>query len=141
MKVVASVVGTFIVVAILTIILGFAFGWFKTGVGVVSADNVKAQNEQVIGHYNDMIAAAKNTCTVQKAAKSQDERSALLVEDPTLAYTATFNRIVADYNSSVDNLFKAGIVKPKGYPESVDINSLDTEDWCSVPKQLLDLRK
>ena len=139
LKITLVVVAGFLASLIL-VVIGFVSKWFDTAVDVVSPDNVKAQHEQVIGKYNGMIAAADNTCTVQESGTAGNDRSATLVEDPTLAYQATFRKIVSEYNSSVDNLFKAGIVAPPGDPESVDINSLDTSDWCTVSDQLIDSR-
>lgn len=122
-------------------IIGFTQGWFRAATDIVSPDNVKRQHAQVIGKYEDLIAAADNTCTVQEAGESEvTDRSATFVESPTLAYEATFRSIVADYNASVDNLFEAGIVAPPGYPESVDLKSLDTTDWCTVSDQLINLK-
>lgn len=134
-----SVVG--VILALLVVfVVGFATKWFGTAVDVVSPNNVKAQYEQVIDKFEAMSASAKNACTVQKSSLTENKRSATLVEDPMLAYSATFNRNVADYNSAMDNLFKAKIVAPAGYPSSVDVNQIDTEDWCTVDKQLRNLK-
>lgn len=132
--------GAFIGLAVVFGVIGLGIGWFKAGTDIVAPENVKAQHEQVIGKYEAAIAAAGNACTVQDGTKEGDEKSPTLVESPVLAYEATFRSIIADYNSSVDNLFKAGIVAPPGYPESVQMKDLDTKDWCSVPDQLTDLR-
>jgi hypothetical protein len=139
-KVTFSCLGIIVVLAIVFGVTGLALGWFRTATEVVSPANVKAQHEQVIGKYESMIAAAGNACTVQGSDGKSSEKSPTLVESPVLAYEATFRRIVADYNASVDNLFKAGIVAPPGYPESVDLKSIDTTDWCTVPDQLIALR-
>lgn len=130
----------FVAVAVLAI-MSFAGKWFDTAVEVVSPDNVTTQHEQVIMNYESMIAAADNICVVQEsAAKEETGRSALIVESPTLAYEATFRNIVSEYNQAQDNLFKAKIVAPAGYPKSLAIKSLDTEDWCTVSQQLLDMK-
>lgn len=139
-KIVLAVIGAFLALGLVFTFLGLAFGWIGAGAKVVSADNVRTQHAVVIGHFNAMDASAKNACTVQKSATGSSDRSPTLVEDPMLAYSATFNSIAADYNSAVDNNFKAGIVAPSGYPESVYINSIDTEDWCTVSKQLQNMR-
>lgn len=136
----AFAIGTVLALVLVFAGIGYVAKWGNTAVDIVSPENVKAQHEQVIGKFNSMIASAKNTCTVQKAGTAGGKRSSTLVEDPTLAYSATFNKIVSEYNSSVDNLFKAGIVAPPGYPKSVELNELDTTDWCSVPKQLIALK-
>jgi hypothetical protein len=124
-------------VIVVLAIIGFASGWGRTAVQVVSPENVKAQHELVIGHYNDLRAAADNLCTVQEAAAvEKSDRSPVLVESATLAYEATFRNIRADYNAAVENLFKAKIVMPAGYPTSTELNALDTKDWCHVTEQL-----
>ena len=121
-------------------IINLVSGWGKAATDVVSADNVKIQHEQIIGKYESMIAAADNNCQIQQAGESEsNSKSPTLVEDPTLAYAATFRNIVADYNSSMDNLFKAKIVAPSGYPKSVELHNLDTSDWCTVSSQIRSL--
>lgn len=132
-----AVIGVFFLVVVVGTIVGFANNWGRAAIDVVSPENVKAQHEKVIGNYNAMIASASNVCSVQKsAAKTADPKAPTLVESPTLAYEATFRNIVSDYNASVENLFKAKIVAPPGYPTSVQLNKLDTADWCTVPAQL-----
>jgi hypothetical protein len=136
LKIIGAILGVLLVIWA----IGFTAGWFMTGAAVVSPENVKAQHEQVIGKYEAMIAAAGNACTVQQSQPEGSDKSPTLVEKPVLAYAATFRSIAASYNSSVDNLFKAGIVAPPGYPKSVDIKALDTSDWCTVPDQLAALK-
>lgn len=121
-------------------LIGLAQGWFQAGKDIVSPENVKRQHSQVIGAYESLIAAADNVCSVQEDVVEADGRSATFVESPTLAYEATFRDIVADYNSTVDNLFKAGIVAPPGYPDSIELKSLDTTDWCTVSQQLKEMK-
>lgn len=139
MKTVLAFIGTIIGAVIILALLGFGLGWFKAGTDIVSADNVKKQHELVIDKYNSMIAAADNVCTAQGTVE-KGERSPTLVENPTTAYEATFRSIVKDYNNAVDNLFKAKIVKPEGYPSSVMLNELDTSDWCTVSDQVRSLK-
>lgn len=132
-----AIVGTVLLIGLVGTIVGFANKWGQTAIDVVSPENVKKQHEKVIDNYNSMISSASNVCSVQKStAKTVDPKAPTLVESPTLAYEATFRNIVADYNSSVENLFKAKIVAPAGYPTSVQLNKLDTTDWCTVPAQL-----
>lgn len=140
-KVLLTVLGIFAGVVILGLI-GFGMKWIGTAVEVVSPDNVITQHEQVIQGYEAMIASAGNICVVQESAeKEEDSRSPLLVESPTLAYEATFRNIVSEYNQAQDNLFKAKIVAPAGYPKSVAVKSLDTTDWCTVADQLYEMKQ
>lgn len=117
-------------------IIGLVSGWGKAAGDVVSAENVKAQHEKVIGHHQAMIAAADNACTVQSGESEGNSKSPTMVENPTLAYEATFRNIVAVYNASMDNVFKAGLVAPPGYPSSIELANLDTSDWCTVSSQI-----
>lgn len=120
---------------------GFIGSWAQTGVDVISPENVKAQHETVIGKYNAMLTTADNACTVQEAGEAPGtNRSATLVESPTLAYEATFRNARTGYNNAVDNLFKAKIVAPPGYPKSVNTLDVDTDDWCTVSEQIRALR-
>lgn len=132
----------FIAIVVVFSIMAFVGKWFDTAVEVVSPDNVITQHEQVIQGYEAMIASAGNICVVQESAeKEKDSRSPLLVESPTLAYEATFRNIVSEYNQAQDNLFKAKIVAPAGYPKSVAIKNLDTSDWCTVADQLYEMKQ
>lgn len=140
-KIVLGSIAAFVALAVLLGIAGFALGWFNKGTKVVSASNVEKQYGVVIGKYNDMIAGAQNVCTVQKAGeKPKTEQSPTLVESPTLAYEATFRKLVADYNKTVDNPFEGQIVVPPGYPTSSQLNNLDTKNWCTVSDQLKALK-
>lgn len=140
-KVIWSTIGILLAIILVVGGLNYIGAWGSKAAEVVSPQNVQKQHEVVIDHYNSMIAAAGNACTVQQsAAKEKTSKTPVIVEDPTLAYAATFRRIVSTYNSSVDNLFKAGIVAPPGYPKSVDVNSIDTTDWCMVEGQILNMR-
>lgn len=141
MKLFAKIAGIFLLFFLLIAVLGWSLGWFSKGVSIVGPQNVERQYEQVISDYEALVAAAGNACTVQTAGESEKNgKSPTLVEDPTLAYQATYRSIEARYNSTVDNLFKAGIVKPAGYPSSEEIRAIDTSDWCEVEQQLFQIR-
>lgn len=135
-KIFWSTVGIFVLIGVVTTVIGFANNWGRTAVDVVSPDNVKKQHEQIIGKYNSMIAAADNVCTVSKSSATDASKAPTLVENSTTAYQSTFRNIVTDYNSSMENIFKAKIVAPEGYPKSVPLSKLDTKDWCTVSDQI-----
>ena len=130
-----------LLVSLIFAIIGFANKWFDRGVEIVSPQNVEKQHEQIIGKYESAIASARNICQIQGKVSEGTNRSATLVEGVDTAYIATFNNIVQDYNSSMDNLFKAKIVAPNGYPKSVQLHNLDLSDWCTVDDQLLELKR
>lgn len=140
-KIVAAVTGAFLAAVLLFTALGFGLGWFKTGVGVVSAENVKKQHTKVIGQYNDMIAAAQNACSVQTSVSgTKTGKDALVLESPLAAREATFRTLISKYSATVDNPFEGAIVVPDGYPSSADLSDLDTSDWCTVDTQLKELK-
>lgn len=117
---------------------GVIGSWVGEGTKVVSAPHVTEQHEKVITHYNGMIAAANNACNAITTAGN--DRSATLVEDPAMAYKATYRSIEADYVSTIDNIFKAGLVGPPGYPSSAQIKAIDSSDFCTVGEDLIHLR-
>lgn len=112
--------------------------WVGEGKKVVSAPHVTEMHELVISHYNSMIAAANNACNAITTAGN--DRSATLVEDPAMAYKATFRAIQTDYASAMDNVFKAGLVGPPGYPSASQVKAIDTTDFCAVGEDLIHLR-
>lgn len=140
-KIVGVSIASLLGIAVVVSLLGLAFGWIGSGAKIVSADNVRKQHEFVISQFNAMDASAKKACAVQKSSeKSPDSMAPTLVENPMIAYESTFFSNVAAYNSAIDNTFKAGIVGPSGYPNSIDVNLINTDDWCTVSNQLLDGR-
>ncbi|GAA1412082.1 hypothetical protein AUR04nite_00040 [Glutamicibacter uratoxydans] len=112
--------------------------WVGEGKKVVSAPHVTEQYEVVIDHYNSMIAAANNACNAITTAKN--DRSSTIVEDPAMAYKATFRKIQAEYGNALDNVFKAGLVGPQGYPSADAVRNLDTRDFCLVGEDLIHMR-
>lgn len=84
-------------------------GYRKEGKRVISVENVKEQNTRIIEDWESMNAAADNACAVGEAqARGADDPT--LVEDPTVAYRATYNRIRVDYNRRFANLYEAQAV-------------------------------
>lgn len=136
-----AAVGGFVLLAVTVTLVGFGMGWLNTGVGVVSAKNVKKQETLVINRYNDMIAAADNACSAQQAAAgTKSDKDALVLESPIAAREATFRSLVSKYSAAVDNPFEGKIVIPDGYPTSAELGGLDTSDWCTVSDQLQALK-
>lgn len=112
--------------------------WWGEGKKVVSAPHVTEQYEVVIGHYNSMIAAANNACNA--ITSTGNDRSSTLVEDPAMAYKATFRAIQTEYVNALDNVFKAGLVGPPGYPSPDEVKAINTKDFCLVGEDLIHMR-
>lgn len=128
-------VAALVALIIVGTVVGFGLGWFGKAADVVSANNTEKQYTVVIGHYNSLIVAAENACDAQKAAPKSTPGT-VMVENPSLAYGATYRRIAGDYKSSIDNPFEGKIVKPEGYPTSAQLDAIDTKDWCTVAPQV-----
>lgn len=127
-----KVLGWAIAFVVAVIALWLIIGWVTTSANVVSAGNVKEQHTQVIQNWEAMVAAAENACTVQKSATTNDPSDPVLVENPVLAYEATFRRIKVEYERRMQNFFEAKIVAPSGYPTKVPYNS----DWCKLAEEM-----
>lgn len=122
-----------IVLGIIGSIFGYVHSWGNEAARVVSPVNVTEQFDAVITDWQDMQAAADNACNAQTAAKRTSDP--VMVEDPALAYAATYRRIAVDYNARQQNIFKAGKVGPPGYPKTAPVVPAQG-DWCGVSDNL-----
>lgn len=130
-------IGAVVALAVIFGIIGTSLGWFNAGREVVSASNTKNQFREIKGDWAELNSAAGNACSVVGNAKGSDAQS--FVEDPAVAYAATYRRIVADYNRRMDNIFEAQLVGPKDYPRAIpefDETKGQNPDWCGVTSQL-----
>jgi hypothetical protein len=95
----------------------------------------------VITKWNALSKSAENACLAQDESES-DSNSPVLVEDPSFAYKATYRSIKAEYNSTMNDIFKAGFIGPSGYPRQIPSDWTDgpKDDFCSVSSQLIDLK-
>lgn len=125
--------GLLLVLGIGFTLLGFAQGWFSRGAEIVGPRNVSDQHFQIAEGWQSLQVAAANVCTA--GTTQANENSPTLVEDPTLAYKATFRNIAAEYNRRQANLFEAKIAGPPGYPERVVIPG-DGADWCTISGEM-----
>lgn len=127
--------------AVLVLIIGGIFAsWFFFIADKASPENVQQQHTEVIDAFNGVLNAADNACVMQGSPSDSGGRGPTLVEDPNAAYLSTFNNSLKNYNDSVDNLFRAGIVRPSGYPDHISVSDLDTSDWCTVSSQVQELK-
>ena len=141
LRVLLTVVGVTVVIGATMSVVGLATGWGGKAVKVVSPANVQKQYAVIIDDWNSLSKAAYNACMAQGA--TPDPNSPTMVESPALAYAATYRNIQAHYNSAWDNVFKAGLVGPAGYPRHVDTFPELTgpnPDFCAVSMKLNDLR-
>lgn len=122
-----------VALSIIGALLGLFGSWGNEAKRVVSPTNVTEQFDAVITDWQDMQAAADNACAAQESAKQDGDP--VMVEDPALAYAATYRRIAVDYNSRQQNIFKAGKVGPPGYPKIAPTVPAKP-DWCTVSTQL-----
>jgi hypothetical protein len=99
-------------------LIGSALGWFsawaKEPARILSPENVKAQWAFAYGYEESLKTAARNVCGVREALIDpkidNDEAKTRRRELTTL--TQNYNRILAQYNAKLRNMFEAKIVKP-----------------------------
>lgn len=122
-------------------VIGFAAGWFNTGKDIVSPQNIKTQNYNAREEWNSLVVGADNAC---QASGPVSENSQTFLEDPSVAFSATYRRIWVEYNRRMDNVFEAGsgVVHRLGlgkYPRHVpDFPEAHGKhpDWCAVSEKL-----
>lgn len=112
-----AVLAVAIVLAVVGGIIGFVGDWGGEAKRVASPDNVREQNTAVIENWEGMQAAAVNACNAKDSA--QDKNDPTLVEDPALAYKATYRRQRADYNRRMANLYEAQAVRNLPLPSNL----------------------
>lgn len=91
--------------------------WGSEAARVTGVENTREQYQALIGGYENLKAAAINSCNAGDGEVS--DAGPTLLEDPTVAYAATYNRIAADYNRRFANWFEAGgllVDLPSEYP-------------------------
>jgi hypothetical protein len=138
-KIFWTVVGVVVVISLVFGVIGFFGGWFSEGKRIVSPTNVKAQHTAIIENWETAITSSRNACSVGNPDKEEGDPT--LVEDPALAYAATYRRVVVDYNRRQKNLFESRLVGPSGYPREIPrLDNGPETDWCEVAAQLESLR-
>ncbi|BDZ52604.1 hypothetical protein GCM10025867_48450 (plasmid) [Frondihabitans sucicola] len=138
---VAGAIALFVVLYLVFGVIGRGLGWFDAKADVISAPNVKAQTETITKDWAGLVQSADNACSAVNAATTSN--SPTMIEDPAQAYAATYRSIVADYNATMANDFKAKDVAPTGYPTSIpnfDETHGAKPDWCAVSTKLADLK-
>lgn len=138
----AAIVGVAAALVVISLVgCSVAGSYVNKGVEKLSADNVEAQFDTVIRHWEGMTTAANNACQVTAGERSDD--SPVLVESPAMAYAATYRNLRQKYNAAQADIFKAKLLGPPGYPKEVpdfpETNGA-SPDFCTVAAELDALR-
>lgn len=104
-------------IAVIWAVVSWIGSWGGEAARITSPDNVREQNTTIIDDWENLDAAAQNVCQVRDAAKQDGDPT--LVEDPALAYKATYRRIAADYNRRMANLYEAQAVRHLPLPSNL----------------------
>lgn len=117
LKIVLAVILVSLVLGFIGCVTGIIGGYGNEAKRVVGVENVKEQNTAIIEDWESMEAAAANACGAKTAAKESGDP--VLVEDPALAYKATYRRIRVDYNRRMANLYEAQAVRGLPLPHNL----------------------
>lgn len=116
-KWIAIAITVAVVIAVVGGVIGFVGDWGSEAKRVASPENVREQNTAIIEAWQGMEAAAANACNAKDSAKENGDPT--LVEDPALAYKATYRRLRADYNRRMANLYEAQAVRNLPLPSNL----------------------
>lgn len=97
-------------------VLSWASSWGGEAKRITGPDNSREQTTAVLADWRGLQAAAGNACDAKTNAGTD---SPTLVEDPTLAYRATYRRIKADYDRRMGNLFEAAATRKLPLPDAL----------------------
>jgi hypothetical protein len=112
----AKVIGGFLALALILGVFGFAMGWFRTGVKVISPANVTAQYRLAFQDYNGLQATASNACVMRDSLATLSGDAFNQRQSELLAVIANYNRVKAEYEARMQNIFEANKVKPAQLP-------------------------
>lgn len=104
----------------------FAFGWFNTGVQVISPENVKAQWQFAYDYDAALKAIANNWCTLKKAedAETNPDYKTQRVSQ-RLAVETQYRTKQAEFDGRLRDAFRAKLVAPPDVPHQAP--SLETQ--------------
>lgn len=114
---VAAAVGLLVALVVVLTVVGFAAGWFRAGVEVISPANVKEQWAFAYSYDRSLGALAGTWCsakTAEVAETNPDYRSQRTTQ--RLAYENQYRNVEAQYDAALANAFKAKLVKPSDVP-------------------------
>lgn len=114
---VAATVGLLVALVVVLTVVGFAAGWFRAGVEVISPANVKEQWAFAYSYDRSLGALAGTWCSAKQAETAEtspDYRSQRTTQ--RLAYENQYRNVEAQYDAALANAFKAKLVKPSDVP-------------------------
>lgn len=99
--------------------VGFVAGWFKTGVEVISPENVKAQWQFAYDYDASLKAIAKQWCTAKIEETNETDKEVRPQRvSQRIAIENNYQRVKAEYDGRLRDAFRAGLVKPPDVPRS-----------------------
>lgn len=116
-KWIGGLIALFIVIGIVSSVLGFFGDHAASLKQTVEPYNVREQNRAIVGDWQDMKAAAANACDAAEAKTNAD--SPTFLEDPAVSYKATYRRIEADYDRRMANIYEAQLVRKFPVPSNL----------------------
>jgi hypothetical protein len=118
-------------------ILGLFLGWFSGTKNLATFEHSKEQVTAVLSDWTALQAAAQNVCDVEAAGSKDEEGDPLIIEDPALAYKATYRTIEQRYNRRMGNFFEAYVTRKipipgefRGLPETAPTLKAAQDEWC-----------
>jgi len=124
---VAAIIVALILLTVLGKACGIIGGYANEAARVVSVENKKDQNYNIIESWEGMRVAAINACAAQKTTDTES----MLLEDPAFAYAAQYQKISIEYNRRMDNIFEANnIIRPQDYPRDAPTLQEMQEEVC-----------
>jgi hypothetical protein len=118
--------------SVCTGVVGFAGGWWDTGVKVVSPENVKAQFQFAYDDIKAMNAVASNVCSAIKSRDGYTKGSEPYIQrdSQVQAYEQNYQRIAAEYNAHMADMFRAKYVKPSDVPSTAPTLQESMSNLC-----------
>lgn len=113
-----KLLGVFLAVGVVLTLTGVAFGWFRTAVGVVSPDNVKAQWQFAYDYSESLNAIAGQWCTARQAEDTESNADAKVQRtSQRIAIEQNYDRVKATFDARLADTFRAKLVKPADVPD------------------------
>lgn len=112
-------------------VLIFALSWVLFLSNIFFPANVSRQFDLLYSNYASFQAAAQNVCAARSAASAAPSGN---VHDQRITQQLTiennYNRIAADYNQAVANIFKAKLILPSDLPRTAPTLDEAVQRWC-----------
>lgn len=113
----AAKLGAIIVaIIVVVLVLSFSLGWFNAAKNVVSPNNVKNQYQFAYDYNNALRAIAQNVCIAEKAVQEAPEADKSERQSQLISYETLYSQRAGEYNSALENAFRAKYVAPADVP-------------------------